>query len=53
MFVVDEFVVEEMEGGEADVGNFLFTERDHHARSEIPPLLNVTGRYGRCRCASC
>jgi hypothetical protein len=47
------FVVEETEGSEADVGNFLFTERDHHARSEIPPLLNVTGRYSRCRCASC
>ena len=35
------FVVEEMEGSEADVGKFLFTERDHHARSEIRPLLNV------------
>ena len=41
------FVVEEMEGGEADVGKFLFTERDHHARSEIRPLLNVSRRYGR------
>ena len=30
-----------MEGSKADVGNFLFTERDHHARSEIRPLLNV------------
>jgi hypothetical protein len=47
------FVVEETEGSKADVGNFLFTERDHHARREIPPLLDVSGRYGRSRCASC
>jgi hypothetical protein len=46
------FFVEETEGSEADVGDFLFTERDHHAGREILPLLNVTGRYGRCRCAS-
>ena len=46
------FVVEEMEGSKADVGNFLFTERDHHARSEIRPL-NIGRRYGRCICTSC
>jgi hypothetical protein len=46
-------VVEETEGSEADVGNFLFTERDHHPGREILPLLNVTGRHRRCRCASC
>jgi hypothetical protein len=49
----DVFVVEEMEGGEADVGKFLLTERDHHAGCVTRRLLNVTGRYGRCRCASC
>jgi hypothetical protein len=46
-------VVEETEGSEADVGNFLFTEGDHHAGRETLPLLNVTGRHGRRRCASC
>ena len=48
----DIFVVEETEGGEADVGKFLFTERDYHAGCEIRPLLDIAGRYGRCRCAS-
>jgi len=47
------FFVEKLEGGEADVGKLFFAERDHHAGSEIPPLLNVSGRYGRCVCASC
>jgi hypothetical protein len=46
------FVVEEMEGGEADVGKFLFAERYHHARCVIRPL-NVAPRHDRCRCASC
>jgi hypothetical protein len=48
----DVFVVEEMEGGEADVGKFLFTERDHQARCGIRSLLNVARRYNRCRCTS-
>ena len=34
-----------MEGGEADVGKFLFTERNHRARCEIRPLLKVACRY--------
>ena len=46
------FVVEEMEGSKADVGNFLFTERDHRARSEIRPL-NIGRGYGRSICTSC
>jgi hypothetical protein len=41
-------VVEETEGSEADVGDFLFTERDHHAGREILRLFNVTGWYSRC-----
>jgi len=40
------FVVEEMEGGKADVGKFLFAERDRHAGYEIRPLLNVARRHG-------
>jgi hypothetical protein len=48
----DIFVVKQTERGEADVGKFLFAERDHHAGCEIRPLLNVAGRYGRCQCAS-
>ena len=43
---------EETEGSKADVGNFLFTERDHHARCKIRPL-NVGRGYGRCICTSC
>jgi hypothetical protein len=46
------FVVEETEGSKADVGNFLFTERDHHARCEIRPL-NIGRGYGRCIRTSC
>ena len=38
----DVFVVEEMEGGEADVGKFFFTERNHLARCKIRP--SVEGR---------
>jgi hypothetical protein len=45
------FVVEEMEGGETDVGEFLFIEGNREAKSGNRPLLEVTGRYGRCRCA--
>jgi hypothetical protein len=33
-----------MEGGEADVGEFFFTERHHLARREVRPLLNVAHR---------
>jgi hypothetical protein len=48
----DVFVVEEMEGGKADVGKFLFTERDHRARCEIRPLLKIARRYDRCERAT-
>jgi hypothetical protein len=41
-----------MEGGEADVGKFLFTERNQQVRCEIRPLLKVARRYDRCRCTS-
>ena len=46
------FVCEETERGEADVCNFLFTERDHHARCKVWPL-NIGRGYGRCICTSC
>jgi hypothetical protein len=42
----DVFIVEEMEGGEADVGEFFFTERDHLVVPEVRPLLKVARRYG-------
>ena len=41
-----------MEGGEADVGELFFAERDHLAGREVRPLLNIAGRCDRCRCAS-
>jgi hypothetical protein len=46
------FMIHEMEGRKADVGEFFFTERDHLAGREVRPLLKVAGRYDRCRCAS-
>jgi hypothetical protein len=48
----DVFLVEEMEGGEADVGNFFVTKRDHLARRKVRPLLNIARWYDRSRCAS-
>jgi hypothetical protein len=48
----DVFLVEEMEGGETDVGDFFVTERDHLARRKVRPLLNVARRYDRSRCTS-
>jgi len=39
-------MVDEMEGGEADVGEFFFSERHHLVRREARPLLNVAGRHG-------
>jgi hypothetical protein len=45
------FVVEEMESGEADVGEFLFIEGDREAKSWNRSLLEVAGRYSRCCCA--
>ncbi len=50
---IEILVVEEMEGGEADVGKLLFTERDHHIRYEIRDPLKVICRNSRCKCASC
>jgi hypothetical protein len=38
-------MVDEMEGGEADVGEFFFGER-RLARREARPLLNVARRHG-------
>ncbi len=35
---VDVFSIDEMEGGEADVGKFFFTERDHVARCKVRRL---------------
>jgi hypothetical protein len=46
-FVVGEvFVIEEMEGSEADVRKFFFAEREHHAGYEIRSLLKVARRNG-------
>ena len=42
----DVFLVEEMEGGEADVGELFFSERRHLIRREARPLLNVARRHG-------
>src|SRR5262245_56303865 len=42
----DIFIVDEMESGEADVGEFFFTERHHRARREARPLLKVARRHG-------
>ena len=42
----DVFIVDEMEGGEADVGELFFTERHHRATREALPLLNVARRHG-------
>src|SRR6202051_3541709 len=46
------FLVEEIERGKTDVGEFFFTEhRDRLARREVI-RLNVRGRHGRCGCAT-
>jgi hypothetical protein len=42
----DVFIVDEMEGGEADVGEFFFSERRQLARREARPLLKVARRHG-------
>jgi hypothetical protein len=39
------FTVDEMEGGEADVGEFFFTERRHLTRHEVRSL-NIGRRHG-------
>jgi hypothetical protein len=46
------FMVDEVEGGEADVGEFFLAERRHLRGHEVRPLLKVARRYGRCRCVS-
>ena len=46
------FLVEEMEGGQADVSHFLFIERDCLTRSKVLQLLCVGCRHGGRRCAS-
>jgi hypothetical protein len=46
------FLVEEMESGETDVGDFFVAERDHLARDIVRFLLNVACRYDRSRCTS-
>lgn len=42
----DVFVVEEMEGGKADVGDFFFTEHNRLTRCKVWRLY--VGWYGRC-----
>jgi hypothetical protein len=39
-------MVDEMEGGEADVGELIFSERRQLARRETRPLLQVARRHG-------
>ena len=45
-------LVEEMEGGQADVSHFLFIERDCLTGSKVGQLLYVGCRHGGRRCAS-
>jgi len=40
------FLVEEMEGREADIGDFLFAERDRVAWHKAQFLGRVRGRHG-------
>jgi hypothetical protein len=47
------FVVEKLEGREADVGKLFFAERDHHAGDEVLAFLHVTDRHGRGVRTSC
>jgi hypothetical protein len=47
------FIVGEMEGGEADVGEFFFAERGELAGREVRPMLNLAWRHrGRRRAPS-
>ena len=45
-------LVEQMEGGETDVGDFFFTEQDALGRREIQFLRRVRRRHRRCRSTS-
>ncbi|MCC8980574.1 hypothetical protein [Bradyrhizobium acaciae] len=42
----------EMEGSEADVGEFFLAECGHLAGREVRPVLNVAGWHDRSRCTS-
>jgi hypothetical protein len=44
----DVFVVEEVEGGEADVGKLFFIERDCLAWDEVRRMFDVGCRHSRC-----
>jgi len=46
------FLVEEMEGREADIGDFFFTERDRVAWHKVQFLRGVRGRHCGSGCAS-
>ncbi len=46
------FLVEQMESGETDVGDFFFTEQDALGRGEIQFLCCVRSRQRGCRCSS-
>jgi hypothetical protein len=46
------FLVEEMERGEADVGHFLFTERDGLIRSKVRQWSYIGCRHRGRQCAS-
>ena len=43
------FLVEQMEGGETDVGDLFFAKQDALCRREIQFLCCVRGRQSRCR----
>jgi hypothetical protein len=44
----DFLVVEEMEGGEADVGYLFFAERDRLPRCKARYMFDVGWRHSRC-----
>ncbi|MGV7219660.1 hypothetical protein [Bradyrhizobium sp. UFLA05-112] len=46
-------IVEEMEGGEAHVGEFFLAQRGHVVRREVRSLWCIASRYGGRRRASC
>jgi hypothetical protein len=46
------FLVEDVERGEADVGDFFLTKRDLMAEAHRRRLRHISCWYGRCRCTA-
>ena len=46
------FLVEQVERGETDVGDFFFAKRERLSRRIVRGLLHVRGRHSRCGCAA-